>query len=142
MNKHVWRLDEQACVAAGGKLQAFCAAAGALDVAFFIREMIESYPKMHANLLEQLRDTFHQLQSTRVCTTVLWILAEYSKEVPDISAALDVILASLGPVPFAKNTSSALPFGTLFMERCTAVSMRHGRDQFDDVHSKMTASLR
>jgi hypothetical protein len=85
------------------------ARAGALDVAFFIREMVESYPKMHASLLEQLRDTFHALQSTRVCTTVLWVLAEYSKDVADINAALDVILASLGPPPFAKDGAGGAP---------------------------------
>ena len=83
--------------------------AGALDVAFFIREMIESYPAMHGQLLEQLRDSFAQLQSTRVCTTVLWILAEYSKEVSDIHAAMDVILASLGPPPFIKGETGAHP---------------------------------
>ena len=76
-------------------------------MAFFIREMIESYPAMHSQLLEQLRDSFAQLQSTRVCTTVLWILAEYSKEVADIHAAMDVILASLGPPPFIKGETGA-----------------------------------
>lgn len=80
--------------------------AGALDVAFFIREMVESYPRMHTSLLAELRDTFNQLQSTRVCTTVLWILAEYSKEVSDITAALDVILGALGPPPFAKGAAN------------------------------------
>ena len=46
--------------------------AGALDVAFFIREMIESYPKMQPQLLEQLRDSFAQLQAriTIVVTTL------------------------------------------------------------------------
>lgn len=83
-------------------------AAGALDVAFFVREMIQSYPKMHASLLEQLRDTFTQLQSARVCTTVLWILAEYSREVSDVTAAIDTILGSLGPTPFSKDAGGAL----------------------------------
>ena len=77
--------------------------AGALDVAFFVREMIASYPEMHTSLLEQLRGSFYQLHSTRVCTTVLWILAEYSKEENEILEALDTILASLGPLPLAKE---------------------------------------
>jgi hypothetical protein len=63
---------------------------------------------MQSSLLTQLRDTFHQLQSARVCTTVLWVLAEYSKEVEEISAAMDVIMASMGPMPFAKDAGVCL----------------------------------
>jgi coatomer subunit beta len=82
-------------------------------VAFFIREMISSYPKMHATLLEQLRDSFYQLQSTRVCTTVLWILAEYSTDIPSITAAHDTILAALGPPPFGKDAAAGVPLGVV-----------------------------
>jgi hypothetical protein len=73
-------------------------------VAFFVREMIQSYPNMHSSLLTQLRDTFHQLQSARVCTTVLWVLAEYSKETEEITSAMNVILDSMGLVPFTKDS--------------------------------------
>lgn len=72
--------------------------------------MFVSYPNMHASLLEQLRSSFYQLQSTRVCTTVLWILAEYSTDAGDIMEGLDTVLGSLGPLPFSKeSTDSALP---------------------------------
>ena len=75
------------------------ARAGALDVAVFVREMMEMHPAMHQSLLQQLRITFPQLQSPRVYTTVLWMLAEYSSATEDVEGALDTILEALGPPP-------------------------------------------
>jgi hypothetical protein len=76
-------------------------------VAVFIREMMEMHPSMHQPLLQQLRMTFSQLHSPRVCTTVLWMLAEYSDTTEDVEAALDTILEVLGPAPLNSATAGA-----------------------------------
>jgi hypothetical protein len=82
---------------------------GALDVAVFVREMMEMHPSMHQSLLQQLRVAFPQLQSSRVYTTVLWMLAEYSSATVDVGGALDTILHALGPAPFTTSTVSMHP---------------------------------
>lgn len=80
---------------------------GALDVAVFVREMMEMHPGMHEPLLQQLRVTFPQLQSPRVYTTVLWMMAEYSSSAEDVECALDTILTALGPPPFGADLKGA-----------------------------------
>lgn len=76
-------------------------------MAVFVREMMEMHPAMHQSLLQQLRITFPQLQSPRVYTTVLWMLAEYSSATEDVEGALDTILEALGPPPLTTATASA-----------------------------------
>lgn len=95
--------------------------AGALDVAVFIREMMEMHPGMHEPLLQQLRITFPQLQSPRVYTTVLWMMAEYSSAAEDVEGALDTVLTTLGQPPFGAELKgiwhpvSNACFGTSFV---------------------------
>jgi hypothetical protein len=85
------------------------ACSGALDVAVFVREMMEMHPSMHQSLLQQLRVAFPQLQSARVYTTVLWMLAEYSSTTEDLEGALETILQALGPAPLTKANGSVHP---------------------------------
>ncbi|CAL8470680.1 g10222 [Coccomyxa elongata] len=75
----------------------------ALDVVFFVREIMETNPKLRPTILERLIDTFSQIRSSRVCSCALWILSEYSTSVEDIHAALDVIRTGLGSIPFVKD---------------------------------------
>lgn len=67
------------------------------------------HPGMHEPLLQQLRVTFPQLQSPRVYTTVLWMMAEYSSSSEDVEGALDTILTALGPPPFGADLKGNLP---------------------------------
>lgn len=64
---------------------------------------MEMHPGMHEPLLRQLRITFPQLQSPRVYTTVLWMMAEYSASSEDVEGALDAISTALGPPPFGAD---------------------------------------
>ncbi len=52
-------------------------AASALDVIVFVREILETNPKLHDTVLERLFDNFSQIQSLRVCSCALWIFGEY-----------------------------------------------------------------
>lgn len=74
--------------------------ASALDVIFFVREIMETNPKLRQSILERLKDTFYQIRSSRVCSCALWILGEYSAGQEEIISALEVIKQSLGPTPF------------------------------------------
>ena len=72
----------------------------AIDVIYFVREIMETNPKLQTQVLELLIDVFPQIRSSRVCSCGLWILAEYSNTAEEITAALDVIKESVGPLPF------------------------------------------
>lgn len=71
----------------------------ALDVIFFVREIMETNPKLRPSILDRLRETFNQVHSSRVCSCALWILGEYSSSAADIDAAQEVIKQGLGPLP-------------------------------------------
>lgn len=74
-------------------------AASALDVIVFVREILETNPKLHDTVLERLFDNFAQIQSLRVCSCALWIFGEYCTTKAEIDAALNVIKEALGPLP-------------------------------------------
>ncbi|KAK9833410.1 hypothetical protein WJX81_002667 [Elliptochloris bilobata] len=77
--------------------------APALDVVFFVREIMETNPKLRPTILARLLDSFGSIRYSRVCTCALWIVGEYCTSPDDISAALEVIKASLGPLPFVRE---------------------------------------
>ena len=62
----------------------------ALDVVFFVREIMETNPRLRPTILARLLDTFSQIRSSRVCSCALWILSEYCTSPQDIDAALEV----------------------------------------------------
>ena len=74
--------------------------ASALDVVFFVREIIETNVKLREGIMQRLLDCFYQIRSSRVCACALWIIGEYSTDLPTIEASLAVLKASLGAVPF------------------------------------------
>jgi coatomer subunit beta len=74
--------------------------ASALDVVFFVREIIETNAKLREGIMARLLDCFYQIRSSRVCACALWIIGEYSADLPTIEASLAVLKASLGAVPF------------------------------------------
>ena len=64
--------------------------APALDVVFFVREIMETNPKLRPTILARLLDSFGTIRSSRVCTCALWIVGEYCTSAADIAAALEV----------------------------------------------------
>ena len=66
----------------------------ALDVVFFVREIMETNPKLRPTILTRLLDTFSQIRSSRVCSCALWILSEYCTNPQDINAALEVTFSA------------------------------------------------
>lgn len=74
--------------------------ASALDVAFFVREIVETNPKLRESIMARLLDTFYQVRSSLVCSCVLWIVGEYSQTLPEVEQALATIKQALGELPF------------------------------------------
>ena len=71
--------------------------APALDVVFFVREIMETNPKLRPTILARLLDSFATIRSSRVCTCALWIVGEYCTSSADISAALEARLPAAHP---------------------------------------------
>ncbi|KAG6547730.1 hypothetical protein Mapa_010543 [Marchantia paleacea] len=74
--------------------------ASAVDVVFFVREIIETNPKLRESIIARLLDTFYQIRSSRVCTCALWIIGEYCLSLPEVESGILTIKQSLGELPF------------------------------------------
>ncbi len=77
---------------------------------FFVREIMETNPKLRPTILTRLLDTFSQIRSSRVCSCALWILSEYCTNPQDINAALEVT--------FPVNLSEGHDFTDVFLTKC------------------------
>jgi len=75
----------------------------AQGVAQFVREALEVNEELRPQLLERLCDMLNFVQSSSVCSTVLWILGEYSDTRAEVNGALSAIKASLGTPPFHRH---------------------------------------
>lgn len=64
--------------------------ASALDVVFFVREILETSPQLQETILARLIENFRDIRSSRVCSCALWILGEYCNSKDDILAAIEV----------------------------------------------------
>ena len=85
--------------------------ASALDVIFFVREIMETNFQLRSIILARLLESFKEIRSSRVCSSALWIIGEYCTTPADISAAMEVVypfqsfqipLANLSNIPFPK----------------------------------------
>ena len=74
-------------------------AVSALEVAYFLREIAETNPKLHSGIFERMMDTFPVVRTSRVAACVLWIIAEHCRSTPEILAAIEMLRTSLGGLP-------------------------------------------
>lgn len=74
--------------------------ASAMDVVIFVREIIQTNPKLRVSILIRLLDTFYQIRSSRVCSCALWIIGEYSLSLTEVENGLSTIKQALGELPF------------------------------------------
>ncbi|KAG8045246.1 hypothetical protein GUJ93_ZPchr0008g13481 [Zizania palustris] len=74
--------------------------AAAVDVMLFVREIIETNPKLRVSMIQRLIDTFYQIRASRVCSCALWILGEYSLSLSEVESAISTIKQCLGDLPF------------------------------------------
>ncbi|GJY10674.1 coatomer subunit beta-1 [Tanacetum coccineum] len=74
--------------------------ASAMDVAVFVREIIETNPKLRVSIITRLLDTFYQIRSARVCSCALWIISEYCLSLSEVESGIATIKQCLGDLPF------------------------------------------
>ncbi|KAL7110018.1 hypothetical protein ACP275_06G211500 [Erythranthe tilingii] len=74
--------------------------ASAMDVVIFVREIIETNPKLRVSIISRLLDTFYQIRAARVCSCALWIIGEYSLSLSEVESAIATIKQCLGDLPF------------------------------------------
>ncbi|CAN6458868.1 unnamed protein product [Victoria cruziana] len=74
--------------------------ASAMDVVVFVREIIETNPKLRVSIVTRLLDTFYQIRSSRVCSCALWIIGEYCLSTSEVENGISTIKQCLGDLPF------------------------------------------
>ncbi|KAL4577964.1 hypothetical protein LXL04_014079 [Taraxacum kok-saghyz] len=74
--------------------------ASAMDVIAFVREIIETNPKLRVSIVTRLLDTFYQIRAARVCSCALWIISEYCLSLSEVENGIMTIKQSLGDLPF------------------------------------------
>lgn len=74
--------------------------ASAVDVAVFVREIIETNPKLRVSIMTRLLDTFYQIRASRVCSCTLWIIGEYCLSLSEVESGIATIKHCLGELPF------------------------------------------
>ncbi|KAK6137830.1 hypothetical protein DH2020_028433 [Rehmannia glutinosa] len=74
--------------------------ASAVDVVVFVREIIETNPKLRVSIITRLLDTFYQIRAARVCSCALWIIGEYCLSLSEVESGIATIKQCLGDLPF------------------------------------------
>lgn len=74
--------------------------ASAMDVVVFVREIIETNPKLRVSIVTRLLDTFYQIRAARVCSCALWIIGEYCLSLSEVESGIATIKQCLGDLPF------------------------------------------
>ncbi|KAJ8421241.1 hypothetical protein Cgig2_028191 [Carnegiea gigantea] len=74
--------------------------ASAMDVVVFVREIIETNPKLRVSIITRLLDTFYQIRAARVCSCALWIIGEYCLSLSEVESGITTIKQCLGDLPF------------------------------------------
>lgn len=78
--------------------------ASAMDVVVFVREIIETNPKLRVSIVTRLLDIFYQIRAARVCSCALWIIGEYCLSLSEVESGIATIKQCLGDLPFYSAT--------------------------------------
>lgn len=80
----------------------------ALDVVAFVREVVEKFPPLRRSIVSHLVSTLPEIKSGKVYRGVLWIIGEYSEDVPDIMRAFKEIRKVIGEIPILASEQRLL----------------------------------
>mmetsp|Transcript_2989 Transcript_2989/g.8739 ORF Transcript_2989/g.8739 Transcript_2989/m.8739 type:complete len:956 (+) Transcript_2989:164-3031(+) len=89
-------------------LMDFLGVDGASDVIIFVRSIIQQYPQLRTEILEKLLAVFHEITSSTVLATALWILGEYVETAALIELAFESIVKIMGDAPVCKMAEGNL----------------------------------
>lgn len=82
--------------------------ASAVDVISFVKEVVEIFPDLRAELVSKLINTLENVRSGSVFRGALWIIGEYSLTEDEIKAAWAFIRSSIGEVPILSSEQRLL----------------------------------
>jgi coatomer subunit beta len=80
----------------------------ALDVVAFVREVVEKFPPLRKSIVSHLISTLSEIKSGKVYRGVLWIIGEYSEDVPDILSVFQEIRKVIGEIPILASEQRLL----------------------------------
>ncbi|KAI9084490.1 hypothetical protein K1719_033478 [Acacia pycnantha] len=118
--------------------------ASAMDVVVFVREIIETNPKLRVSIVTRLLDTFNQIRAARVCSCALWIIGEYCLSLAEVESGIASIKQCLGDLPFytpseegeGQDTSKSSP-----LVSSTSVSSRRPAVLADGTYATQSAAV-
>ena len=79
--------------------------AAALDVVYFIREIVEEYSQLRDEIMLKVLDNFDEIKSADVYRVCLWIIGEYATDSVVLQRAIDAIKRAVGPLPLIRAVS-------------------------------------
>ncbi|KAL0477447.1 COPI beta [Acrasis kona] len=65
------------------------------DVVLFVREVVDTFPKLRQQILDKLCQNFSRIQAPRVFRVALWILGDYSETQDQIQQSFDTVKSAL-----------------------------------------------
>lgn len=71
-------------------------------------EVVEKFPKLRQPITEHLVQTLPEIKSGKVYRGVLWIIGEYSEQLPDILTAFGELRKVIGEVPILASEQRLL----------------------------------
>ncbi|KAI9084467.1 hypothetical protein K1719_033455 [Acacia pycnantha] len=73
-----------------------------MDVVVFVREIIETNPKLRDSIVTRLLGTFNQIRATSAlaCAGALWIIGEYCQSLAEVESGIATIKQCLRGLPF------------------------------------------
>jgi coatomer subunit beta len=84
-------------------------AASAYDVVLFVREVIETYGELRAEIVAKLVEQLEYVRAGKVQRAVLWIVGEYSEGTAELRAAYKAVQKALGAAPFVRADADDEP---------------------------------
>ena len=118
--------------------------ASAMDVVVFVREIIETNPKLRISIITRLLDTFYQIRAARVCSCALWIIGEYCLSLSEVESGIATIKQCLGDLPFYTVTEEGEGQDTSKTTQqviATTVSSRRPAILADGTYATQSAAL-
>ena len=79
----------------------------ASDVAAFVREVVETFPRLRGAVVAKVVEFFPAIKVPKAFRVAMWILSEYSRSPAEVDDAFAAIYSSLGPPPFACDDDPA-----------------------------------
>ena len=75
----------------------------AYGVVSFVKEVVELYPQLRSNILQQLIESMGDIKSAKAYRGALWIVGEYAETGPEIKSVWKHLRESLGEVPILQS---------------------------------------